>query len=103
MSKHMSQHPPHWLTRPRTVRGLWLTLACLLCASVIAGLMIEQHAHFGIEASPGFYAWFGFAACVAMVLFAKLLGIFLKRPEDYYRPEQAPEQAPGKAPERTDD
>lgn len=81
-------HEPHWLTRPRTLRALWVFLACLLSASVIAGLMIEQHAHFGIEATPAFYAWFGFSACVAMVLIAKLLGIFLKRPDHYYQPEQ---------------
>ena len=44
--------------------------------------------------SPGFLGWlgrflaafalFGFLACVGMVLFAKLLGVFLKRRDDYY-------------------
>jgi hypothetical protein len=29
-------------------------------------------------------ALFGFAACAAMVLFAKLVGAFLKRRDDYY-------------------
>ena len=32
----------------------------------------------------GFFAAFGFFACLAMVLFAKFLGVFLKRPDSYY-------------------
>jgi len=32
----------------------------------------------------GFHAVYGLLACVAMVLFAKFLGIYLKRGEDYY-------------------
>ena len=32
----------------------------------------------------GFGAVFGFLSCLLMVLFAKALGVFLKRPRDYY-------------------
>ena len=32
----------------------------------------------------GFYAWYGLGTCVAMVLFAKGLGVALKRRDDYY-------------------
>lgn len=78
----------HWLVRPATIRLLWLAFAIILGLSVSAGFFVQQHAHFGIEGSFGFYAWYGFISCVAMVVLAKLLGILLKRPEDYYqRPE----------------
>jgi len=78
----------HWLVRPRTIRLLWLVFGIILALTVIAGPFVHQHEHFGIEASFGFYAWYGFITCVGMVVLAKLLGIFLKRPDDYYeRPE----------------
>ena len=41
--------------------------------------------YFGLDGWLGFGAVFGFLSCLAMVLFAKLLGKFLKRPEDHYR------------------
>lgn len=84
----MTEHDKHWLVRARTIRLLWLMVGTVLVLTVIAGLFVHQHEHFGIEASFAFYAWYGFGACVAMVVLAKLLGIFLKRPDDYYqRPE----------------
>lgn len=84
----MTEDDKHWLVRARTIRLLWLMVGIVLVLTVIAGLFVHQHEHFGIEASFAFYAWYGFGACVAMVVLAKLLGIFLKRPDDYYqRPE----------------
>ncbi len=74
----------HWLTKPQTIRKLWIILIAVLAITVIAGLFIEFHDHFGIESSFAFYAWYGFATCVLMVVGAKLLGIFLKRPDNYY-------------------
>ena len=35
-----------------------------------------------------FGAVFGFLSCVLMVLFAKALGVLLKRPNDYYREQE---------------
>jgi len=75
---------PHWLTRQETIKKLWIGLILLLALTVIAGLFIHFHDRFGIESSFGFYAWYGFGACVLMVLGAKLLGLVLKRPDNYY-------------------
>jgi hypothetical protein len=84
----MSDEQKHWLVRPETIRMLWLVFGGILALTAVAGLFIEQYDHFGIEASFAFYAWYGFITCVGMVVLAKLLGIFLKRPDDYYqRPE----------------
>ena len=80
----MNEQNIHWLLRKENIRKLWMFFIAILLVTVIAGLFVHQHVHFGIEDSFGFFAWYGFITCVGMVVFAKLLGIFLKRPEDYY-------------------
>ena len=74
----------HWLVRPSTIRKLWIGSIAGLALLVAADLLIHKHAHFGIDGTFGFAAWFGFAACVALVVGSKLLGVFLKRPDTYY-------------------
>jgi uncharacterized membrane protein YhdT len=74
----------HWLVRPRTIRWLWGIFGVVLGLTVAAGLVIESYGHFGLDGTFGFHAWYGFAACVAMVVVAKLLGVLVKRPETYY-------------------
>ena len=74
----------HWLTRPATVRKLWIALYAVLAITVLAQLGIKVKGYFGIDSWFGFGAAFGFLSCVAMVLVAKALGVVLKRPEDYY-------------------
>jgi len=44
--------------------------------------------HFGIDGWIGFGAVYGFLSCLVMVLVAKGLGAFLKRPDDYYANDQ---------------
>lgn len=76
--------PVHWLVRPGTVRGLWIGFAVVLAALVLGDLLIHGHPGFGIDGTFGFYAWYGLGTCVAMVLFAKGLGVALKRPDTWY-------------------
>ena len=80
----MSEQNKHWLLRKDNIRKLWMLFIAILLATLVAGLFVHQHESFSIEDSFGFFAWYGFITCVGMVVFAKLLGIFLKRPEDYY-------------------
>ena len=75
----------HWLVRPTTIRRLWQIFIGILALTVLAQLVIKIKGYFGIDGWFGFGAAFGFLSCVAMVLFAKLLGTLLKRGEDYYR------------------
>ena len=75
----------HWLTRPDTVRKLWIALYAVLAVTVLAQLGIKVKGYFGVDGWFGFGAAFGFVSCVLMVLVAKLLGLVLKRPEEYYR------------------
>lgn len=74
----------HWLTRPETIKKLWRFFIAVLAATVAAEFFIEHEAYFGIDGSFGFNAWYGFAACAAMIVVAKLIGLVLKRPDTYY-------------------
>ena len=74
----------HWLVRPETIRRLWLIFALILAATVVAGVFVHVHAYFVLDGTFGFNAWYGFITCVAMILVAKALGVFLKRPDTYY-------------------
>ena len=71
-------HQDHWLVRPGTIRRLWVVFGVILASLILADLFVQHHTHFG------FGAWYGFAVCVVLVLFAKALGATLKRPDTYY-------------------
>lgn len=74
----------HWLVREGTIRLLWRGGILFLALLVALDLVVVHHPHFGIDGTFGFGAWYGFLSCVVMVLVAKGLGYFLKRPDDYY-------------------
>lgn len=74
----------HWLVRPATIRKLWWAFSIVLALTVVAQFIIYVKGYFGVDGWFGFGAVFGFVSCLAMVLFAKALGVFLKRAEDYY-------------------
>lgn len=74
----------YWLDQPANVtrlyRGLWGLGGILL----LLDFVIHRHAEVGFDGLPTFYGLYGFFACVALVLVAKLLRRILMRPEDYY-------------------
>lgn len=74
----------HWLARPATIRKLWWGFSAVLGLTVAAQLFVYVKGYFGADGWFAFGAVFGFLSCLAMVLFAKGLGAFLKRDEDYY-------------------
>lgn len=56
-----------------------------LCVVVFAlGFTFEAHGHFEAEHVPGFYAVYGFVMFTLLILAARGLRWFIKRPEDYY-------------------
>ena len=83
-SENKASGSDHWLVRPETIRKLWIVFIAVLAATVLGDFFVEHHPHFGIDGTFGFGAWYGFITCVAMVLFAKGLGLILKRPDTYY-------------------
>ena len=74
-----------WLARPSSIRLLWKVFAGVLALSVAVQLLFPVKGKFGVDGWFAFGAVFGFLSCLAMVLFAKGLGFFLKRDESYYR------------------
>ena len=74
----------HWLTRESTIRRLWIAFAIVLVATVLADMVIDHPAYFGLDGTFGFGAWFGFASCVVLIVVAKGLGRVLKRPDTSY-------------------
>ncbi len=78
------QPQQHWLTRPKTIRKIWWGGLVVLALIALGDYVIHGHPYFVIDGTFGFYSWYGFITCVAMVLFAKGLGVFLKRKDTYY-------------------
>lgn len=74
----------HWLTRPATVRLLWIVFIAVLALTVAAGFWWPGEPHFDVEGLFAFNAGYGFLVCAAMILGAKALGILLKRRDTYY-------------------
>lgn len=75
---------PDWLEKPATIRLLWRGFIAVLALTVLAEFAVELHPHFAIERVFGFGAWYGFLACAALIVVAKAIGYFVKRPDTYY-------------------
>jgi len=76
--------PKSWLNRPENHKKLWWGFALILATTVLVQLAVSVHGHFSFDEWFGFNALFGFLSCALMVVFAKVLGYLLKRPDDYY-------------------
>lgn len=74
----------YWLDRPESARKIYLGLWVIGAAWVIPDFFLHKHEDVDFAAMQGFYAIFGFVACVALVIAAKGLRRLLMRPEDYY-------------------
>lgn len=74
----------NWFYKESSIKKLWIGTIIVLALTVIAEFFVELHPHFKVESIFGFHALYGFLACVAMVVFAKLLGFLIKRKDDYY-------------------
>jgi len=74
----------HLFDEPRNVTLLFRVFygACIMLLAL--DFVLHRHIAHTWERLPGFYALFGFVACVTLVLIAKQLRRLLKRPEDYY-------------------
>lgn len=76
--------PVHWLVKPENIKKMWHYGIGLLVVLTLLDFVVEGHPHFWIDGTFGFNSWYGFITCVAMVVVAKGLGIFLKRKDTYY-------------------
>jgi len=79
----------HWLYRASSRSKLWVIQLIILLLVLLPEFFVHHHPHFeaqGVHTDTrfGFHAWYGFLTCTAMVVSAKVLGIFLKRKDTYY-------------------
>jgi len=81
---NQSNQKQHLFDKPRNVSRL-LTVLYIICVLLFTlDFILHRHVTHRWDELTGFYAIFGFVACVALVLIADQLRKILKRKEDYY-------------------
>ncbi|MEZ5491163.1 MAG: hypothetical protein R3F50_12705 [Gammaproteobacteria bacterium] len=78
---------PGWADRPEVQQRIRYLLYSVCALLVIADLLVHRHTYLPVEEIPAFYAFYGFAALVGVVMLAKALRQRVGRSEDYYRKE----------------
>ena len=73
-----------WFTDPANANKIFGALAVICLMTFLADFTYKKYGHFSVEYIPGFYAAYGFVMFTALILVAKTLRIFIKRPEDFY-------------------
>jgi len=74
----------HIFDKPQNVRRVLWGLVAMCIATIGADFVYHRHIVHPWEGVWGFYAIYGFVACVVLVLVAKELRKLLMRAEDYY-------------------
>lgn len=75
---------PDFFSRPSVKRTLWILLYASCAVTVLAGFLYPTKAPFRFASFFGFYAILGFVSCAGLIILAKCMGKFLKKPGDYY-------------------
>jgi len=73
-----------WVDKPGSANKIFWGLAIACAAVFAAGFTYDKHGHFEVENYSGFFAAYGFIMFTLLILAAKALRVFIKRPEDYY-------------------
>lgn len=73
--------------KPKNIRIMMGLFYALLLFLLAVDPFIHKHAYFQWAAAPGFFAAFGFVACVIVITVAKMFRRFLMQREDYYKEE----------------
>ncbi len=75
---------PRFFDKPENVKRVLRVFYAVCGALLLLDFFIDRHVSHAWEGIWGFYAIFGFAACVILVLVAKELRKVLMRDESYY-------------------
>jgi len=70
--------------KPENVKRLLTGFYAICVILVIADFIFHRHIGFSWEEMPAFYAIYGFAACVVLVVIAKKMRKLVMRKENYY-------------------
>ncbi len=74
----------HLFDNPRNVERLLKGFYVICIILIIADFIIHRHTTMGWEKIPAFYAFYGFIACVVLVVVAKIMRKVVMRKENYY-------------------
>ncbi len=81
---HPVARPFLWLVSDKVRKGFIYLVGIAMVLSIGADFLIHRHGHFDFETTPGFFAFFGFAAFAFVVLMGWPLRRLTGRSEDYY-------------------
>ena len=84
MRRNKQKEREHLFDRPQNVKKFLRLLYAICAALVLADLVYLRHVTHTWETLFGFYAVYGFVACVILVLAAKEMRKVLMRKENYY-------------------
>lgn len=79
-----TEQKPHLFDNPRNVSWLLRVFYVICILLFVLDFILHRHVSHSWEGLTGFYAIFGFIACVTLVLVAKQMRRILRRKEDYY-------------------
>lgn len=80
----MKKDKTHFLDKKENIKKILYVFYALCALLFSADFIIHRHIYHSWEKTPGFYALFGFIACVVLVLLATQMRKVLMRSEDYY-------------------
>ena len=82
-----------WADNPQIQQRIRYALFAICGLLVITDLLVHRHTYLPVEEMPAFYAMYGFAALVGVVVLAKALRKVVGRDEDYYlKPDHTDEE-----------
>lgn len=84
MEPNKADKKSYFFDKPENVER-FLKVIYVICGLLfLLDFIVHRHVVHSWEQIPGFYALYGFIACVLLVLIAKLMRRVLMRKEDYY-------------------
>lgn len=95
----MKKEKTYFLDKKENIKKILYVFYALCALLFAADFVVHRHTYHSWEELPGFYAIFGFVACVILVLLATQMRKLVMRDEDYYEgraEEKAQSDARGK-------
>ena len=74
-----------WFTKVKNSKYIIGALVVICISLFLADFTYKKYGHFEVETYKGFYGAYGFVMFTGLILLAKTLRYFIRKPEDYYR------------------
>lgn len=80
----LDDNKPGWADKPYIRQRIRYALYVICGLLVIVDLVVDRHTYLPVEEIPEFFAFYGFASLVGLVVLAKALRKLVGRGEDFY-------------------